>query len=232
MASFDPTDEPLPPQRLPDTIARVRILEVAEGDSYIVRLLSDKYQGVMCHFFGGKVQYCRGDGDCIAAMHRTPRSWKGYAAAQVFLAKVKPYRWRYCVLELTENAELDCRGVFARGQVWNIWRPPPIAKKKREPVQMKLLEEHDPETFPAEFDIVPILKIRYHVENWRWFGPNPQPPRVYLDDTEGPVPDCLKAALEPQDEPGSDGKPYMSFQERAQRAAAERRKGPADKMGK
>jgi len=162
----------------PDDPVAVRVERVAKGGSVNIRALSPHYAGLFTHWNPKKKkgEYCAGD-DCPPAMHRTPRTWHGYFAAQLFDAAGS--LWRPCVFELTEHAELDVRSRYRRGQVWRFDRP---AVKDGKPgvVTATLMGSYPDTVVPQPFDLRSVLLYVFHVENLNMGHPNPLPPRVLV----------------------------------------------------
>lgn len=154
----------------------LRVFRVAPGARHFVRTLSARYYGLFTHFLRGRSLYCEGD-ECLPAIHRTTRYWKGYFAGEVY--SKKDQLWLPVVLEITEHLELDLRHRFARGQVWDMSRLPE-SKKKREPVQGTLLETLDERAVPPAFSIVECLQHLYHRTDLDLNARNPLPDRVVV----------------------------------------------------
>lgn len=142
----------------------------------------------MTHYFRGRSRLCGGD-ECDAALHKSDRVWKGYAAVELYIQERK--KWSPVVLEITENLELDFRGMYTRGQVWELWADPKV-KNKNSPVYGKFMEQREESTFPAAFDYVPCLRAMYHVDRIDLSILNPCPPRVIVSDSDGEAPEVLK----------------------------------------
>lgn len=179
----------------------LKCLDIDLADVHTVMLLSDSYGGLFTHF-KRSTQLCRGK-DCPAHLHNYGEpTWKGYAP---ILAKDPAGKvWIPFVLELTENLERDMRGIFQRGQQWEIWRLK--ERKKTGPVQGKLLDEEiDPSLLPPPFDVLPVVRALYHASIIDLTHKNPLPARVVVEDVpfsaflanhSGPLPQ------EPDDDPG------------------------------
>lgn len=175
-------------------IVRVKVERVELNDSKIVRCLSDTIGGCFTHYFRGRSQFCHGK-DCNPLMHKTDATWKGYIAAEWYIEQLAA--WRPIVMEITEHAELDMRGLYRRGQIWNFYRPSD-ASKKNPPTFAALLEERSPESMPPAFDILPVLQTLYHTMNIDLGVLNPLPPRVLLYDSADPPPEFLREKVEQQ----------------------------------
>ena len=203
--------------RLP--VYPLRVLRIEPGLNFHVRTLSLMYGGVFTHFVRGRSHLCQGE-TCRADFHREQRIWKGYASVEVYDQRVN--RWAPFVLEITEALELDLRGIYTRGQVWEIWREAQTGRKAT-PVLAKLTEERDEKTFPAAFDYVPVLKHLYHVERIGLDAVNPLPPRIILPTSEGDAPEALRK------EPRKLVPPEISFAEEAKKRHMKARTTPTEK---
>lgn len=175
------------------------IFRIGAGAVAHVRVLSNDYRGVFTHWYNRRSFYCAGK-DCNQLAHRLDKIWKGYASVEVYSADRK--RWVPFVLEISEHLELDLRGVWARGQVWEMWREDQ-ATKKPNPVQGKMQELKAPETFPPAFDIRPPLLHLYHLHSIDLSAINPLPPRMFLAESEGDAPKALQTR-QGVDEPMTD----------------------------
>jgi hypothetical protein len=181
----------------------LRIFRVEEGTTVHARVLSEGYRGIFTHYARGRSVYCQGD-KCEATLHKLDRVWKGYAAVELWNVATK--KWNPVVLEISEALELDLRGFWKRGQVWEFYRDLPT-KKKSMPIMGKLLEERDPLAMPPEFDFKPVLLHLYHVQSIRLDCLNPMPPRVMVTESDGagptildPIRDAQTAAVDPEKE--------------------------------
>lgn len=166
----------------------VRAVEIFRPELSVpahVRSLSETYFGFFTHYIGKRSQACLGE-KCRYPCAKLEKHWKGYFAAEVWNEAIE--RWQPWVMELTETGELDVRGQFARGQVWEFWRIP-SGNGKNPPLQGKLLETRDPKKFPLAFDVVSPLKTLYHVFELPAYCKNPLPPRVLVEDSidDGPA---------------------------------------------
>lgn len=168
--------------RLP--VFPLRVHRIEPGTRVIVRMLSTRYYGLFTHWDRRRSVYCPGEG-CQSALHRGPRYWKGYAAAEVW--QQESVLWTPVCLEISEHLELDFRDIYERGQVWELWRMPQTGRH-RTPVQGAFLEERPPDSFPAAHDLVPCLKHLYHVERIDLDQKNPLPQRTMVRPSQGQAP--------------------------------------------
>jgi len=171
--------------RLP--VLPIRIFRLEPGASAFVRLLSPRYGGLFTHWKGGRSIYCAGE-DCPAALHSTEKFWKGYGAVEAW-CPIKNL-WYPAVFELTEHLELDFRGQWERGQVWEVQRVK-HKQAKREPIRADLQELLDANTLPADFDFLVVLKRMYHRERIDLGSKNPLPPKICLPPSVGLPPQKL-----------------------------------------
>ena len=166
----------------------LRVFRVEAGQAHIVRTCSPHYSGLFTHWTRGRSVYCIG-ADCPSPMHRAGKIWKGYVYSELWLIKEK--LWAPIVLEISEHLELDFRHLYARGQLWEIFRGANV-RGKQTPVQGKLLEEHDPEKFPPGRDCLPVLRYLYHCDSLVLGEKNPLPDRVIVSYAEGNAPSCFQ----------------------------------------
>lgn len=162
---------------------RVRLLRLEPGQSATVLCLSDpvgperdRPGGTFGHWTKGRWQPCV-PADCQPAVHATPRYWRGYLAAFVFDKPAK--RWTPCVLEVSESLELDMRGRYQPGQLWEISRGKQVGKKKP-PYVGRLCPKQGQLEKTTPFNIVPIVENFYHVAGLDLRQCSDQPDRVYL----------------------------------------------------
>lgn len=169
--------------RLP--VHPVRVLRLDPGQEFFVRTLGATIGGVNTHRVKGFSEYCLGPKSCPPIMHGTKVFWKGYFACDVWMPEKKLYRPHVC--EFTESAELDIRGFYCRGLMLRVWKRPAKAREKP-PLQVEIIELLEEEQVPGEFDIVPVLRIMYHVQEIRLDVKNHCPDRVVLEDASGAPP--------------------------------------------
>lgn len=179
----------------------LRVYRVDPGVTARVRILSPVHSvsGVMTHWKNGRSLYCD-PGNCADCRQRTRRFWKGYLAVLGYEEPSK--KWLPAVLEVTESAELDMRGIIRRGQEWELTRERET-KKQRQPVRAVLVGELDLAELPRAFDFLPVLLNLYHETHMAIDVPNPMPGRVLVELEEGRPP--LEATAEPSEEPAPAG---------------------------
>jgi hypothetical protein len=197
----------------------LRVFRLEAGKSEIVRMCANHYHGLFTHWGRVRSYLCTGD-DCPLTLHKSPRIWKGYTSAEKYLQKEA--KWLPICLEITENLELDFRGVFARGQVWELFRPNDVGRKKF-PVEGKLLEERDPNTFPSQLDLIPVLRHLYHADTIGLSLKNPMPARTFVTLSEGEKPAVIAQAEEAN-------KPMTDQEWEHMRARLKAKKSPSDKL--
>lgn len=180
----------------PNRIA-LRILRIDHGKSTIVRTLGESYKGCFVHWNGSENEYCPGEADCKPRLHTPDNTvWKGYVATEEWRQELN--RWVPILLEITEGLELDFRGRFDRGQVWELSRAPKTKKKKGTAVRGVLLETRDETTFPPPFDFRAHLVSVYHVNPVLLVHDNPMPPRTLVVPSEGAPPIRPNQAAKPE----------------------------------
>ena len=173
-----------------NTVHAIQVFRIDEGQTVHLRTLSDSYGGLFTHWYRGRSVYCPGV-ECASVVHKISRIWKGYAAVEIYVEQRK--KWMPWVLEISEHLELDLRNRFERGQVWEIFRDVPT-NHKAQPVQGKLHEQRDASTFPAAFDVRPVLMHLYHIPAVDLSHKNPMPPRVIVEESDGAPPAILATA--------------------------------------
>ncbi len=162
----------------------LRVLRVSAGGVLVVKAVSPSIGGLFTHFKSNRAHYCRG-ADCDAALHKIPRVWRGYAAVESWDEHQK--RWFPFCLEVTETCELDFRGLWERGQIWELERLPDPPKRKS-PTTAKFLERVELAAVRPVFEIKPTLQRLYHVESIDLSAKNPMPARTMLEPTDGAPP--------------------------------------------
>jgi hypothetical protein len=178
------SQQPAQEQR-PAKPVQIEVVRVQAGASALFRILSPSYGGLFTHF-KGRSKYCPGEDFCL--LHKMDRIWKGYCAAEWWLEKEKV--WRPCVLEITESLELDMRGKFGRGQVWEVYREQRTSKKAPQ-VMGKLHETVDVSRLRPPFDVVPVLRALYHSDVIDLSKKNPCAPRLLAEDVSDDPPAIL-----------------------------------------
>ncbi len=174
----------------------MKVLRVHKGDNIFVRTLSPGYFGFATHYVKKRSHFCLGR-ECPADRHKWDQSWKGYCSVEQWYDGEDA--WFPAALEITEQLELDFRRVFERGQVWEIWKA--LSNKgEAEPVRGKLHEQRDPLTFPGEYDVVPVIKSLYHVQELPERVKSWIPDRVLVKPSQDAGPDLLKSGTKEQKE--------------------------------
>jgi hypothetical protein len=107
--------------------------------------------------------------------------------------------WFTAVFEISEHCELDFRGRWKRGQLWNVKREPQTGRHKS-PVCARLESEVHFGGLPLPFDFVPLLRTLYHVASINGWCKNPMPARIMVEPTCGEPP---ANDLPPMDAKGS-----------------------------
>lgn len=164
----------------------VRVYRVEEGATVDLIALSGSYGGCFTHWARGRSVLCRG-AECPAEKHRLDRFWKGYAPVWRF-DPVSKLMWA-CVLEISEHAELDLRGVWSRGQLWRLSREA-SAGQQHTPCAAELRGRVNETMLPPPFDVRPILLHLFHAAQIDLTAANPAPPRLVIPPT--PFHDGLK----------------------------------------
>lgn len=166
----------LPPQTGQVQLHTVRIENVEDGEVKLVRCLSASYGGIGTHYVKGQSRYCASE-TCRTDWHRTEWYYRGYFAAEWFCDVRK--LWLPCVWELTEQSELDVRGRYQRGQVWEFSRV--LAERKgHAPTVAKLMGSYPENLMPSAWDYRPVLMRVYHAAAIDTSIVNPMPPRLLL----------------------------------------------------
>lgn len=118
-------------------------------------------------------------------MHSGPRYWRGYVAALVWDRAAK--KWLPTVLEVSESLELDMRGIYSPGQVWEISRGQK-QKDKKPPYVGRLVDQSLSLAIFAPFDVRPIVEGLYHCRGMQLDQPSDREGRTYLPAIEAPAP--------------------------------------------
>lgn len=163
---------------------QLRVFRVEPATTEHVRLLSYAYGGLFTHW-GKRSLYCDPRGCRVSGCPRGERYWKGYGLVERWVEQA--LIWVPVVLEITENLELDFRGVWARGQVWRLTRMGQEGRKKT-PVTGRMVETLDPDSVRPEVGIGSVLKAMYHVDQISLEAKNPMPPRTYVEPVKGAPP--------------------------------------------
>lgn len=169
---------------------RLEVHRVRPGAKEFFRLVSPWADGLFTHWIRGRSEYCPGQNLCPGAHHSKERVWKGYSFGHLWLPALK--KWKPAILEVTEALELDFRGRYAPGQVWELTRKKDDGDKHW-PVEGALREEPNGRELRCE-DYVAILRTMYHAPGLVLDQVNPMPPRVYVDLIE---PEPLASAAAP-----------------------------------
>jgi hypothetical protein len=163
----------------------LRITRLEPGQSATLRMLSESLLGLMTHWQRGRSVYCPGQDDCPNTTHALDAVWKGYVAAELWIDARKQYF--PTVLEVTESCELDMRGRYARGQLWQLDRAGSVRGKKC-PVAALLVGKQEAGVCPPSFDPLPLLQQLYHRLDVRCALPNPLPGRIFAAPHAGEAP--------------------------------------------
>jgi hypothetical protein len=162
----------------------LRVFRIDEGKSVHVRLTSSKYGGLTTHWKPKRSHYCVGE-DCPAALHKLNSFWKGYGAAEVWCRDSKV--WLPICLELTEHLELDFRGKWQVGQIWEISRAKMVGYQ-HQPTRAAFVRQLPSEQTPPAADILPTLLHLYHVPAIKLDVKNPLPAKTMVVASHGEPP--------------------------------------------
>jgi hypothetical protein len=155
----------------------LRVFRVADGARHKVLCLSTwDGQGILTHFVRRRSVYCTGSDWCKA--HKEPSTWRSYLHALVWHPADKT--WIPVAFEVTERLELDMRGVYQRGQVWEVCRPR-SARGERHAVQGRVAETRPASELPREIDIRPVLCTLYHEPTIEMNVSNPLPAKIIVE---------------------------------------------------
>lgn len=177
----------------------LEVLRIDHGETFVVRALDGRYGGINTHWRMGRSEYCIGE-SCPIAVHKSGAIWKGYTGVEAFEARSQ--KWAPVVLEITEALELDLRGKWIRGGVWEVWRTP-LNGRKKQPVRGKLLETLAPATLPRAFPIIHVLQSLYHTSEIDLSATNPMPERTRVRLSEGAPPPGTGSRKGEEDKPQS-----------------------------
>jgi len=181
-------------------LIRVEVFRLNYGHKGVVRSLSTNYEGCLVHWVAGKNRYHEG-ATCRNCNGKGETTWKGYFPAEYWDAQRS--LWIPTVGEITSNAELDMRGFFGRGHVFEFTKGKKVDKKEPK-LEARFLRKYAPETLRPPFDVLPVLRNIYNVSVIVLDQDNPAPDRVLLEPAENiPEPAAIKPAPAPK--PESDG---------------------------
>jgi len=176
--------------RLPDP-ARLRefpldVYRVRPGTTVYLKTLTDQYGGLFGHHKKPRTYYCPGD-ECSCEHRKVPRVWYGYSACMRYDRDAK--LWLPVVLQISEALEHCLRGVYRRGQVWEVSRAEPSKAKPFPPILGRKVEDLKPAQVPEQFPILPVLHRVFRVKNIELHHGNPVPPpvRVVIADQAPPA---------------------------------------------
>jgi hypothetical protein len=155
----------------------LRVFRLKDGARHKVLMLSTwDGNGIITHFVKRRSVYCTGRDSCKD--HRQAASWRGYVHALVWHPAEN--QWVPVAFEVTERLELEMRGVYSRGQVWEVFRPS-SAKGERQAVQGRVIETRPAAELPREIDIRPVLCTLYHETEVELTIPNPLPAKIIVE---------------------------------------------------
>jgi hypothetical protein len=163
----------------------LRLVRVKEGQTCTFRMLSERYGGIVTHYYQKRSRYCPGKESCQPAIHRLQPQYRGYCAAEMWHSGTG--LWFPCALELSEHAELDVRGRYARGTIWTFSRAQDVDEKPQ-PIVAHLDGVANLAELPNPFDYRDVIKNIYHVGDMRFDALNPLPPRILASPSAGSPP--------------------------------------------
>lgn len=191
------------------------------GQSAFARILSDKYTGLFTHYHHKRSVYCPGK-ECTCPLIRVDRTWKGYCAVEI--GKAGSSTWIPYCLEITESLELDFRHVFARGQVWEIFRGPKT-DAKQPPYQGRMHDTLDASRLRPPFNLMPVIQALYHRQDIDLQYASPIADRVYIAASEDEAPRSFNTAEEIERRRVEEQ--YRRNQEESARYQAKKKKSPS-----
>ena len=126
-----------------------------------------RLDGLHVHFRKQRIP-CGGQ-QCDSGLHRLPKSWIGYAPAEVL--NTRDRLWFPTVVEVTERLYWCLEGVTLRGTVWNLWRRP--GRRDREECYGEQIDEVDPQKLRTDVDTVAAVRRLYANRQINW-GQTPE----------------------------------------------------------
>lgn len=168
----------------------LEVLRVQKTGTLTLQMLSKHLRGVLVHHVKETSIYCRGKKDCRADWHKEPPVWKGYVCAAMWNDLTAC--WYPCVFEVTEAAELQMRGIYKRGQVWEFWKEC-RGKSKRGAVRAVLRRELPAAEVLPDFDMLPVVRYLYHDLDVVVDLDNPMPSRPMAAPVQGLPARCADA---------------------------------------
>lgn len=157
---------------------KLGVLRIGKGDSQICLFLGEgRILGLITHYWQKQGYRCPGEG-CKDCARQEDRIWKGYVPV-LHWRKTEKF-WLPAILEISESLELDLRGVYSRGQVWEFRRAMPEGGKKPPITGRWNSQWQQPLACPA-FDVLPGVRWLYHDDAIELNTPSPLPERVLVD---------------------------------------------------
>jgi len=190
----------VPPERA-ERARPVRILSVPLDVPLTVLFLGE-YVGLLTHWVRGRSLPCPGVEHCPPAVHRTRRIWKGYAPVEAWFPL--EHVWIPAVLEITEALEEVLHGTCLRGSVYMLSRE--REGRNTHPVIGLFCEKREGDQLRQAFNVAPVLQRFYHAEELHLGVPNPIPPRLMFEPSQGRIP-SLPAVLAREEELQRPAKP-------------------------
>lgn len=164
----------------------LRVLRLQPDQHCEVLMLSEELKGLWCHWIRGRGGvYCPPDGTCPKTIHAEPIVYRGYVAGELWAGD--PRLWFPTVVEITSSCELDLRGRYQRGQLWELHKSVSV-KGKRGDVSARYLRTLSANAVRPAFDILPVLAGTYNYPDIRLTRDNPMPGRVFVRPHEGDEP--------------------------------------------
>lgn len=159
-------------------------LRLGKNTVHTVRTLSESYKGLQIHWIKGASVWCQGKDVC--RHHHEKLIWKGYCCVEDW--NQAGNLWVPRVLEITESLDQDFRGVFRRGQIWELRYGKKRHDSKALGITGVLWEQVEDPHWPEPYDMQPVLDSTYGVIGVRLTQDNPMPPRLMVTASKGSPP--------------------------------------------
>jgi hypothetical protein len=181
----------------------VKLLRCEEGQSFILRFLTEKYGGMFTHWTGTRSVRCWSSG-CEPCRKRNRQIWKGYIGVEEWIASTRS--WKPHVLEISEHLELRLRGRNLKGEVFKVSRAKKASgTKKPTAVEGEYLRTMSDIVLRDDVLVSVILQWVYGPGEYPLDEDNPLPAKLFLDHKRDEPPPADAAQAESRAGQGSNG---------------------------
>lgn len=176
----------------------MRLLRIGSVGNFVVMFLG-RYWGHKEHWARKRSEPCLGP-SCPPGRHSLRTVYYAYAPAEVWDGASN--LWSPVVLQISSNLEEVLRGRTLRGEMWFLRRE--VEGDRNSALTGHLLENADPSSLLAEFDIRPVLERVMGEAGLCLDVTNDRPGRIILPTTQRPGPDLSRFTAAPADPPPLD----------------------------